>query len=1039
MADAKRCISINFEEITLKLQRLVDLFSQIDDSRLGTIFVCTGKTQEDVNSSPSELLQLWLTGFQFPETLFAFTDDGTWFILTSPKKASYLEPIKEKYEKVQIFHRVPGQSDLESIQQILSYSQNQMVGVLGGNAPVGDFATTCLDAISKRETLDIGFYVTRVMMIRTDIEVELQKKASNLACSVLKSQLINQIENVLDSESAQSHASLVSGAMNSQNDQKFVEKMQKKFGINPNDMEIIYSNVQSGGVYNLGIGVAPTDANLSHEPGGIIVSVCTKYSELCACVTRTLLLNVTSAHKEAYAIANRTFDYALSRLKHGVTFGSVYNDVYLFASKSGHQDSLVRSIGHTIGLEFKDAAYTLSAGNENCIVEDGMVFHLSVGFNQMQTDSGEFTVWITDTVLVNPSGNVVLTSGISKGIENISYELEDEEEEEEEGELKGEEKAKKPGVSSEILEGAASVILQDRLRRRNRGQDDEASKEEAAAAAKRQQELRKQKTQEITERLQQHGGLGGFAKQKKVVKLDRIRSFASPESFEKNLMPNQIFVDMRNEVVMLPINGYHLPFSVLTIKNASCNPDDSNRGHTLRINFQVPGSHTYSSRVDTNPLPEITDENAIFIKEVLYRSSDSKHIQGVFKAIRDLIKQVKQRENDADANIGLAEQEKLQLNKTGRRVVLKDLMVRPNIHGSRRIIGFLEAHHNGLRYLVNTRDRVDNIDISYSNVRHAIFQPCESELIVLIHFNLKFPILVGKRKTSDVQFYCEVGTQVDDLDNRRGRSYNDPDETLEEMRDRELKRRLNSDFKTFVSQLQQLSPLKIEVPYRELMFSGVPSKSNVELIPTANCLVHLVEWPPFVLALDDIEIVSLERIQHGLRNFDMVMIHRDYSKPVKRVDLIPVEYLDVIKQWLNELGIVWYEGKNNLQWTNILNTILEDTASFVENGAFDGFMGDDDEDSVVEDEEDDEYQEEDSEYDEDGDDEDAEEDDDDDGSDYDDESLADEDEEENGEEEEEDEEEGLSWDELEERARRADDRNSFKDERRGHIDKKRKR
>lgn len=160
-------------------------------------------------------------------------------------------------------------------------------------------------------------------------------------------------------------------------------------------------------------------------------------------------------------------------------------------------------------------------------------------------------------------------------------------------------------------------------------------------------------------------------------------------------------------------------------------------------------------------------------------------------------------------------------------------------------------------------------------------------------------------------------------------------------------------------------------------------------------------------------------MQHGLRNFDMVLVNKDYSKPVRRIDLIPVEYLDVLKSWLNELDIVWYEGKNNLQWANILKTILDDVEAFVENGAFDGFLGESESDEESVDDEDEEY--------EDGSDEAVEEDSDEEFSD-DDESLADEDEEEDDEEYDEEEEEGLSWDEMEEFAKKEDDRHRYEDD-----------
>ncbi len=82
---------------------------------------------------------------------------------------------------------------------------------------------------------------------------------------------------------------------------------------------------------------------------------------------------------------------------------------------------------------------------------------------------------------------------------------------------------------------------------------------------------------------------------------------------------------------------------------------------------------------------------------------------------------------------------------------LKDLYVRPNIL-SKRIGGALEAHSNGrssfrvlpvyarchavsgFRY---TSQRGDKIDVLYNNIKHAFFQPCDNEMIILLHFNLK--------------------------------------------------------------------------------------------------------------------------------------------------------------------------------------------------------------------------------------------------------------------------------------------------------------
>ena len=70
------------------------------------------------------------------------------------------------------------------------------------------------------------------------------------------------------------------------------------------------------------------------------------------------------------------------------------------------------------------------------------------------------------------------------------------------------------------------------------------------------------------------------------------------------------------------------------------------------------------------------------------------------------------------------------------------------------------------------------------NIRHAFYQPAKKEMIALVHFHLKNPIMVGKKKTQDVQFYTEVMESVQTLDAGR-RSMYDADEIEEEERERE--------------------------------------------------------------------------------------------------------------------------------------------------------------------------------------------------------------------------------------------------------------
>lgn len=52
--------------------------------------------------------------------------------------------------------------------------------------------------------------------------------------------------------------------------------------------------------------------------------------------------------------------------------------------------------------------------------------------------------------------------------------------------------------------------------------------------------------------------------------------------------------------------------------------------------------------------------------------------------------------------------------------------------------------------------------------------------------------------------------------------------------------------------------IKFDSPYEELGFYGSPFSSNVFIMPTAYCLVSIIETPFMVISLDEIEMVSLE-------------------------------------------------------------------------------------------------------------------------------------------------------------------------------------
>ena len=174
----------------------------------------------------------------------------------------------------------------------------------------------------------------------------------------------------------------------------------------------------------------------------------------------------------------------------------------------------------------------------------------------------------------------------------------------------------------------------------------------------------------------------------------------------------------------------------------------------------------------------------------------------------------------------------------------QDVMMYPHLSG-RKSEGSLEAHGNGFRFVSNKAER---FDIIYSNIKHAIFQPCDKEHEVLLHFHLKQPLMVGKKKTYDVQFFTEVVDASQALDNR-GKSMYDPDELEEETQERRRRQLLNKTFKKYVEQVQEIVGRvkggfhEFDIPSRDISFSGAPSKENVLLLPCTTCLVSLTDRP----------------------------------------------------------------------------------------------------------------------------------------------------------------------------------------------------
>jgi nucleosome binding factor SPN SPT16 subunit len=561
------------------------------------------------------------------------------------------------------------------------------------------------------------------------------------------------------------------------------------------------------------------------------------------------------------------------------------------------------------------------------------------------------------------------------------------------------------------------------------------NQEELQRLAETQQEIRNKKIEELKARLLgQDTGEEPSIAARRAVAGNRLTNFIAYDSHSEvpaDLRKHRLHVDQRREVLWVPMSGGSLlPVNIRSIKGIT-KSDENQRSASLRLMFHAPGAAFSQSDLFPSFKPDEL-EKMVFLKELSIRAEDSRNMASVFRAVKELQKRQRVRDQEIEQQRGVKEQPTLKLSKE-KRIVLKDVNIRPQIGatGRSRAVGNFEAHETGFRF---SSSKGEHVDVIYSNIKHAIYQPCENDQLVLIHLNLIDPIIVGKKKTQDLQFYTETRSAGDDLNQRRRAGY-DPDEIMEEQREREMIERLNKTFKRFVKEVEEeyleKYNMDFDIPYRELGFQGTPGKSNVDIFPCRDCLVSVSEWPPFVLTIEEVDIVYFERVSFGLRNFDMVFVYKDYSKTPARVSSIPVEALVPIKQWLGELSIPWYEGPTNMNWNNVLKEVLKDKVAFVEAGGWEGWFGEAESDEDDEDDEDSEYSE--SEYDEeeeegeggeDDDDEDADEDDDD--EDDDDSSYANSDDDGSDASLDSEESEGLDWEELEKRASKSDKKKAKK-------------
>lgn len=925
---------------------------------IDSLLVLMGARDDESTYKKLTVLQLWLLGYEFAHTAIFLTKDKC-IIITSEGKAKHLKPLTDAKPAtgttLEVWTRTKDTEHNKSlfVKLLAELKASGQIGAVLKDTFKGKFIDEWnqLTGPESLEYKDAAEFISKALELKDADEFRATQIASH-ASTVMMDAFANDMMEIVDNETKITNMNILDKLDKKIDSNKWFTRsalgkklLQASKDFDPDLVDWCYSPiVQSGGDYDLRPSALSTEKRFVGD-GAIIASMGIRYKNYCSNIARTFLIDPSSEMESNYDTLLELQKHIVDDLlREGNTAKQVYDGAVSFLEKKNEKlvSHFTKNAGWLTGIEFRDSTLVLNSKSERSLVT-GQMISLTIGFGNLTSGKKPYALLLTDIYKVGESSAVPLTE-YQKGRKEVTFYFK-----ETDKKVKLENGNDKPRAREPKIEKPEnSKILKTKLRH------------EAASADDTNAEQIRQDIQRKLHEKREQEGLARFSKAdaageselKPVFK--RYESYVRESQIPSSVKDLKIHIDYKNHTIILPICGRPVPFHINSFKNGSQNEEGD---YTyLRLNFNSPGAG--GAGVRRAELPYEDSADALFVRSITFRSRDRQRMIDVYKAIQDLKKDSVKREAEKKQLADVVTQGSLIELKGSRIKKLEQVFVRPT-PDTKKIGGVLQIHENGLRYQLSFRAD-QRVDILFLNIKHLFFQPCKDELIVLIHCHLKSPIMIGKRKTNDVQFYREASDMAFDETGGRKRKYRygDEDELQQEQEERKRKALLDKEFRTFAEMISDASKgaIDLDIPFRELGFQGVPFRSAVFCMPTRDCLISLIDPPYLVVTLEEIEIAHLERVQFGLKNFDMVFVFKDFLKPVVHVNTIPMELLEDVKNWLTNVDIPFSEGQMNLNWGALMKTITSDPYSFFSDGGWRCLTGDGDSEGGESEEEESEFE-----------------------------------------------------------------------------------